>query len=94
MDIVGLILEVAIEGATKGRIMDKAYLTVLQLKDYLFLLLENGLLSYGKGTGIYKTTERGLRILDVYNDINEHTGQSTGNWKRSVHLQNEMNSQN
>ena len=36
MDIVGLILEVAIEGATKGRIMDKAYLTVLQMKDYLF----------------------------------------------------------
>ena len=94
MDIVGLILHTSIEGATKGRIMDKAYLTVLQLKDYLFLLLENGLLSYGKGTGIYKTTERGLRMLDVYNDINEHTGQSTWSWKRGVHLQSEMNSQN
>jgi predicted transcriptional regulator len=70
MDIVGLILEVPIEGATKGKIMNKAYLTVLQLKDYLFLLLENGLLCYGKGTGIYKTTEKGLRILTVYNDIN------------------------
>jgi predicted transcriptional regulator len=70
MDIVGLILEVAIEGATKGRIMDKAYLTVLQLKDYLFLLLENGLLCYGKGTGMYKTTGKGLRMLADYNDIN------------------------
>ena len=70
MDIVGLILEVAIEGATKGKIMNKAYLTVLQLQDYLFLLLENGLLCYGKGTGIYKTTEKGLRMLTVYNDIN------------------------
>ena len=60
-------------------------MTVLHLKDYLFLLLENGLLSDGKSTGIYKTTERGLRILEVYNDINEHTGQSNGNWKRGVH---------
>ena len=94
MDIVGLILHVSIEGATKGRIMDKAYLTVLQLKDYLFLLLENGLLRYGKGNGIYKTTERGLRMLDVYNNINEHTGRITWSWQRGVHLQNEMNSQN
>jgi predicted transcriptional regulator len=70
MDIVGLILEVSIERATKGRIMDKAYLTVLQLKDCLFLLLENGLLCYKKGTGMYKTTEKGLRMLAVYNDIN------------------------
>jgi predicted transcriptional regulator len=70
MDIVGLILEVSIEGITKGRIMDKAYLTVLQLKDCLFLLLENGLLCYKKGTGMYKTTEKGLRMLAVYNDIN------------------------
>jgi predicted transcriptional regulator len=70
MDIVGLILEVAIEGATKGKITNKAYLTVLQLKDYLFLLLENGLLCYGKGSSMYKTTEKGLRMLAVYNDIN------------------------
>ena len=71
MDIVGLILELAIEGATKGRMMDKAYLTVVQLKDYLFLLLENGLLCYKKGAGIYKTTEKGLRMLKNYNLILE-----------------------
>jgi predicted transcriptional regulator len=89
MDIVGLILEVAIEGATKGRIMDRVYLTVLQMKDYLFLLLENGLLCYEKGTGIYKTTEKGLRMLAVYNDNNEHIGQSAGGRKRSVSFQKE-----
>jgi len=70
MDIVGLILKVSIEGATKGRIMDKASLTVIQLKDYLFLLLGNGLLCYGKGTSMYKTTEKGLRMLNVYSGIN------------------------
>ena len=70
MDIIGLILKVSKEEASKGRIMDKASLTVIQLKDYLFLLLENGLLCYGKGTGMYKTTEKGLRMLDVCNGIN------------------------
>ena len=39
MDIVGLILEVAIEGATKGRIMDKAYLTVLQTEGLSILVI-------------------------------------------------------
>ena len=76
MDIVGLILKVSMEGATKGRIMDKVSLTVIQLKDYLFLLLENGLLCYGKGTGIYKTTEKGLRILKNYNLISTQMGQN------------------
>jgi predicted transcriptional regulator len=89
MDIVGLILEAAIAGATKAKIMDLAYLSILQAKDYLFVLLENGLLCYGKGTGIYKTTEKGLRMLAVYNDINEHIGQSAGGRKRSVSFQKE-----
>ena len=70
MDIVRLILKVSIEGATKGRTIDKASLTVIQLKDYLFLLLENGLLCYGKGIGIYKIVEKGLRMLGVYSGIN------------------------
>lgn len=70
MDIVGLILKVSIEGATKGRTIDKASLTVIQLKDYLFLLLENGLLCYGKGIGMYKIIEKGLRMLGVFSGIN------------------------
>ena len=70
MDIVGLILKVSMEGATKGRIMDKVSLTVIQLKDYLFLLLENGLLCYGKGIGMYKIIEKGLRMLGVFSGIN------------------------
>jgi predicted transcriptional regulator len=76
MDIVGLILEAAIEGATKAKIMDLVYLSILQAKDYLFVLLENGLLCYGKGTGIYKTTEKGLRMLETYNLISKQMGQN------------------
>jgi len=75
MDIVGLILEVAIAGTTKAKIMNRAYLSIPQMKDYLFDLLENGLLCYGKGIGIYKTTEKGLRLLNLYNHINEQIGQ-------------------
>jgi predicted transcriptional regulator len=74
MDIVGLILEAAIEGATKAKIMDLVYLSILQAKDYLFVLLENGLLCYGKGTGIYKTTEKGSRMLKNYNLISKQMG--------------------
>ena len=76
MDIVGLILEAAIEGATKAKIMDLVHLSILQAKDYLFVLLENGLLCYGKGTGIYKTTEKGLRMLKNYNLISKQMGQN------------------
>jgi predicted transcriptional regulator len=76
MDIVGLILEAAIEGETKAKIMDLVHLSILQAKDYLFVLLENGLLCYGKGTGIYKTTDRGLRMLKNYNLISKQMGQN------------------
>jgi predicted transcriptional regulator len=74
MDIVGLILEAAIAGATKAKIMDLVYLSIVQAKDYLFVLLENGLLCYGKGNGIYKTTEKGLRVLKNYNLFSKQMG--------------------
>jgi predicted transcriptional regulator len=76
VDIVGLILEAAIPGATKAKIMDWASLSILQTKDYLFVLLENGLLCYGKGTGIYQTTEKGLTMLKNYNLISKQMGQN------------------
>ena len=76
IDLVGLILEAALEGATKAKIMDSVYLSIIQTKDYLFVLLENGLLCYGKGTGIYKTTEKGLRMLENYKLISKQMCQN------------------
>ena len=70
MDIVGLILEVAIEGATKGRIMDKAYLTVLQAEGLSILVIGKWITMLWERYWQYKTTEKGLRMLAVYNDIN------------------------
>lgn len=70
-DITGLILEAANGGATKTKIMYKAYLSFAQLREYLSMLLEKGLLEYEDGHTIYKTTEKGMRLLQMYNQINE-----------------------
>ncbi|MGB8172467.1 MAG: winged helix-turn-helix domain-containing protein, partial [Nitrososphaeraceae archaeon] len=48
-DIVGLILEGANGGATKTKIMYKAFLSYAQLREYLAMLLENGLIEYEEG---------------------------------------------
>jgi predicted transcriptional regulator len=68
-DISVLILEAANGGATKTKIMYKAFLTYLQLKEYLTMLLENGLLEFEEETQNYRTTEKGLRLLQIYNRV-------------------------
>jgi predicted transcriptional regulator len=70
-DIIGLILEAANGGATKTKIMYKAFLSFAQLREYLSTLLETDLIRYEEGTGKYKTTEKGMRMLHIYNQINE-----------------------
>jgi predicted transcriptional regulator len=68
-DIVSQILEAANGGATKTKIMYKAYLSYAQLKEYLSVLVENGLLEFEKGTQTYKTTSKGLQFLKTYSQI-------------------------
>ena len=70
-DIVSQILEAANGSATKTKIMYKAYLSYAQLKEYLSVLVENGLLEYQEGELKYKTTERGLLFMKTYNEIGE-----------------------
>ncbi|MGB7675369.1 MAG: winged helix-turn-helix domain-containing protein [Nitrososphaeraceae archaeon] len=70
-DITGLILEAANGGATKTKIMYKAYLSFAQLREYLSMLLEKGLIDYVEGRAIYKTTENGIRLLQMCNQMNE-----------------------
>jgi predicted transcriptional regulator len=70
-DITGLILEAANGGATKTKIMYKAYLSFAQLREYLSMLLEKGLIDYVEGRTIYKTTEKGIRLLQMCNQMNE-----------------------
>jgi predicted transcriptional regulator len=71
-DITAQILEAANGGVTKTKIMYKAFLSYAQLKEYLTVLIENGLLEYIEGEQIYKTTEKGTRFLKIYNQIGEY----------------------
>ena len=71
-DIVGLLLDAANGGgATKTKLMYKAYLSFNQLRDYLALLVENGLMEYEEGIRTYRTTEKGIRLLRIQNKMNE-----------------------
>ena len=70
-EIVGLLLDAANGGgATKTKLMYKAYLSFNQLKEYLALLVENGLIEY-EGMQTYRTTEKGIRVLHLQNKIDE-----------------------
>ncbi len=70
-EIVAMILEAANGGATKTRIMYKAFLSYAQLREYLSVLIENNLLEYLEGLQNYKTTEKGLNFLKMHNEIGE-----------------------
>ena len=70
-EIVSMILESANGGATKTRIMYKAFLSYAQLREYLSVLIENNLLEYLEGTQTYKTTEKGFNLLKMHNEIGE-----------------------
>jgi len=66
-----MILEAANGGATKTRIMYRAFLSYAQLREYLSILIENNLLEYLEGSQTYKTTEKGLNLLKMHNEIGE-----------------------
>ena len=68
-DVVSQILEAASGGTTKTKIMYKAYLSYAQLKEYLSVLVENGLLDFEKGSQTYKTTPKGMLFLKTYSQI-------------------------
>ena len=70
-EIVAMILEAANGGATKTRIMYKAFLSYAQLREYLSVLIENNLLEYLEGSQTYKTTEKRLNFLNMHNEIGE-----------------------
>ena len=73
-DIVHLILEAANGGAaTKSKIMYKAFLSFGQLKEYLMVLMENDLIEYEDGQNTYRTTSKGIKLLQIFNNMEELT---------------------
>ena len=70
-EIVAMILDAANGGATKTKIMYKAFLSYAQLKEYLSVLIENDLIEYTTGDRTFKTTEKGMRFLRMYSQMND-----------------------
>ena len=66
-----MILQAAMEGATKTHLMYGAYLSYAQIQEYVMFLQEKELLMYEAGLQHYKLTEKGLRFLHVYDQISE-----------------------
>jgi len=49
--------------------MYKAFLSYAQLKEYLALLEESELLAYDNREHTFKTTQKGLRFLNITNSL-------------------------
>ena len=47
------------------------FLSYKQLQTYLALLIEGELLEYLEGTKSYRTTEKGLKFLKIYEQMEE-----------------------
>jgi predicted transcriptional regulator len=72
-EIVRSILEAAngSEGSSRTRLMYKSYLAYSQLKEYLEALQENGLIDYEVGRRCYRITQKGIRLLQLQNKMEE-----------------------
>ncbi len=77
MSIIADILEAAKDegeyGASRTKIMYKAFLSYEQLKQYLPILIDNEVLHYDEETRTLKITEKGFRFLQIYHEIRKHT---------------------
>jgi predicted transcriptional regulator len=56
-------------GARKTNIMYKAFLGYAQMEEYLGVLTENNLLKYDVHAQTFKTTEKGLKFLEAYRQL-------------------------
>jgi predicted transcriptional regulator len=70
-DIAAAILEIALDGSIKTKIMYKAFLSFPQLKEYLSVLEEKGLLEYLSTDHEYHTTDKGKQFLKMYKDVGQ-----------------------
>ena len=68
-DIIVSMLEAARHGGAKTKIMYSSYLSSHQLRAYLELGIRNGLLAYDSTKQRYRTTQKGLRLLELYDNI-------------------------
>jgi len=73
-EIINDILTVARGGGvSRTKIMYMSMLSFLQVKEYLSILTERGLLRYDKSTQTFGITEKGLMFLHKYTELTELT---------------------
>ena len=65
-DIIAIILQIAEGGSRKTKIMYEAFLSFPQLKEYLELLTDNGLLELEEEEKTFYTTEKGRKFVSMY----------------------------
>jgi predicted transcriptional regulator len=72
-EIAARILQVANDHneINKTKIMYATFLSYKHLQRYLALLIEGKLLEYLEGTKSYRTTEKGLKFLKIYEKMEE-----------------------
>ncbi len=68
-DIISMILQAAMNGASKTRLMYSAFLSYAQVQEYIQFLTERKLISFEAESAQYKLTEQGLHFLRVYDEI-------------------------
>lgn len=71
-----MILESVSSGATKTKIMYKAYLSYTQLKEYLTYMEANHLIKYEEGVQLYRITEKGRKLMHLYEEIGDMVSQT------------------
>jgi predicted transcriptional regulator len=70
-EIVSSILDAANGGVTKTKIMYMAFLSYSQLKEYLAVLTESGLLIQEPESQRFRTTAKGLQFLTLNNQMGQ-----------------------
>lgn len=101
IDIITSILDASNGGATRRRILLVSGLSSNQFKRYLSLLIENDYIRMeiqekSKGIVIYRTTDKGIALLHVYQRIRDllSPDTTTSNWfidyRSSIPMWNNM----
>jgi predicted transcriptional regulator len=71
IEIIGQILETANGCSSSTQIMYKAFLSYARAKEYVKSLTDNGFLRYDLTSQGYRITEKGIRFLQLYSQIDE-----------------------
>jgi len=77
-DISSEILKIAEKGVSKTKIMYGAYLSFAQLKEYLKLIVDNGMLALDEKNTLCKTTDVGRTFIKTYERVDQMFDRTAG----------------